>query len=116
MEKTFKGHVSGRPIKSTDLMPQQESEGIQRLDPWISLYIAAASVACSVAMMVDYVQGFRHSKVCCLVDCVGMWVSMGGPGMQWTFSDKLLWFSAYHNRILLQSETCLPASSENVQS
>ncbi|KAL6008394.1 Purple acid phosphatase 15 [Asimina triloba] len=29
MEKTFKGHVPGRPIKSTDLMPQQESEGEQ---------------------------------------------------------------------------------------
>ncbi|KAL5979827.1 hypothetical protein ACLOJK_038938 [Asimina triloba] len=31
--------------------------------PWIGLYIAAASIACSVAMMVDYVQGFRHRKI-----------------------------------------------------
>ncbi|KAL5980279.1 hypothetical protein ACLOJK_028187 [Asimina triloba] len=31
--------------------------------PWIGLYITAASLACSIAMMVDNVQGIRHRKV-----------------------------------------------------
>ncbi|KAL5979845.1 hypothetical protein ACLOJK_038956 [Asimina triloba] len=31
--------------------------------PWIGLYITAASAACSIAMLVDYVHDIRHRKV-----------------------------------------------------
>ncbi|KAL5979586.1 hypothetical protein ACLOJK_019492 [Asimina triloba] len=61
--------------------------------PWIGLYIAAASVACSVAMMVDYVQGFRHRKVAAwliALECGYPWEVLGCNGLSQIRSQLFL--------------------------
>lgn len=66
---TFKQPAQNHTIKGYRKMSCDEYDGCKGQDtldspmPWIGVYIAAASLVCSVAMAVDVIYGLRHKKL-----------------------------------------------------